>query len=251
MKQKGITSHPPLIIVQNDRNGGYSSGNNVGIKFILQNLSPASEDFICILNNDVVVEPKFLTKFVEKFSREDEKTLLAGPLVLRYEDFEDYQRPEKYDLNPFLWILSRFIMMRRIKTPNLFSKSLYSLFWYTDFSESPVFLIQGSCLFFRKSYFEKFGLLDEATFLNFEENIIAHRIRQAGYRIKFYPDIKIYHKWGASTPPGEQMFEIYKKSAFYYFQKVKKSGRIGLTFLSLYFYLLKLKQKWRLVRDGK
>jgi GT2 family glycosyltransferase len=53
----------PVILIQSGYNGGFSYGNNIGIKY-----SMAKNDFeyIWLLNNDTVVEKDSLSKLVEK-----------------------------------------------------------------------------------------------------------------------------------------------------------------------------------------
>ena len=51
-----------LIFVQSKKNNGFAAGNNVGIKYILQN-DPKS--FCWMLNNDTVVKRNSLLKLVQ------------------------------------------------------------------------------------------------------------------------------------------------------------------------------------------
>ena len=46
-----------LTIVKNENNYGFAEGNNIGIRFALNNLNP---DYILLLNNDTVVDKDFL-----------------------------------------------------------------------------------------------------------------------------------------------------------------------------------------------
>ena len=48
-------------VIQSGENRGYAAGNNVGIRYALEHQA----DYVCILNNDVEVEPDFLTKLVQ------------------------------------------------------------------------------------------------------------------------------------------------------------------------------------------
>ncbi len=52
---------PAVEILETGANLGYAGGNNAGIRHALA----AGADLVCILNNDVTVEPGFLTPLVE------------------------------------------------------------------------------------------------------------------------------------------------------------------------------------------
>ncbi|MFH1671652.1 MAG: glycosyltransferase, partial [Candidatus Portnoybacteria bacterium] len=59
--QKPEVSDSNIKVIYNDRNLGFSGGNNVGIKYALKN----GADYILLLNDDTIVEKSFLTKLVE------------------------------------------------------------------------------------------------------------------------------------------------------------------------------------------
>ena len=50
----------------------------------------------------------------------------------------------------------------------------------------------------RREAFEKVGLLDERFFLMYEDTDYCTRIRQAGYRIRYWPGAQITHLGGQS-----------------------------------------------------
>jgi len=72
-----------LFIIKNDKNYGFAEGNNVGIKFALKYLKP---DYIEILNNDIVVEEKYLDEMVKVIDA-DQGIGVVGPKIYFY----DYQ----------------------------------------------------------------------------------------------------------------------------------------------------------------
>lgn len=56
-----LKSDERMIVIQSDVNLGFAAGNNVGIRFALKALDP---DYLLLLNNDTVVDRKFLTELV-------------------------------------------------------------------------------------------------------------------------------------------------------------------------------------------
>jgi GT2 family glycosyltransferase len=67
-----------LILIKNDENYGFAEGNNIGIRFALKNLNPS---YILLLNNDTIVDPKFLNEMV-KASKIYDKTGIVGAKLL-------------------------------------------------------------------------------------------------------------------------------------------------------------------------
>src|SRR5690606_35735071 len=71
---------PDLDLLVTGENLGYAGGNNAGIQHAL----PADFDYVCVLNNDTVVEPAFLSALVGAMEQ-DPRIGLAGPLMRYFE----------------------------------------------------------------------------------------------------------------------------------------------------------------------
>ncbi len=67
--------YPALEILQTGANLGYAGGNNAGIRQILA----AGAEYVCLLNNDTMVAPDFLSALVG--AMDDPEVGIAGPLV--------------------------------------------------------------------------------------------------------------------------------------------------------------------------
>ena len=63
----------------NAENLGFSGGNNVGIKYALEH----GADYILLLNNDTVIEPRFLKKLIEA-GENNEKIGILGPMIYKH-----------------------------------------------------------------------------------------------------------------------------------------------------------------------
>jgi len=68
----------------------------------------------------------------------------------------------------------------------------------------------GACLLIRRAVFEKVGILDERFFIYFEEVDLCRRIKKAGGKILFTPDITVVHIANKSTG------QVYAESRRYY-----------------------------------
>ena len=72
---------PSYTLIQTGSNAGYAAGNNRGIKYAIED----GADYICILNNDVIVDPNFLTVLVD-YLENNSQVGVVGPRICEYED---------------------------------------------------------------------------------------------------------------------------------------------------------------------
>src|SRR4030067_3270221 len=56
--------HPGVVIIETGKNLGFAEGNNVGIRYALNNGS----EYIFMLNNDTIVDPQIVKSFLEAAS---------------------------------------------------------------------------------------------------------------------------------------------------------------------------------------
>ena len=82
-EEKTRNSYPEYTIIQTGKNLGYAGGNNIGIKHALDR----DAQYICILNNDVIVENDFLETVIIKLEKNPDWGI-AGPKVCEYYDRE-------------------------------------------------------------------------------------------------------------------------------------------------------------------
>ena len=57
--------------------------------------------------------------------------------------------------------------------------------------EVPV--VEGCCFFIRRRVLEQIGLLDERIFLFFEEDILAYKVHQEGWKLGVLPQTSFLH----------------------------------------------------------
>ena len=69
----------------------------------------------------------------------------------------------------------------------------------TPDSPTEVEVVSGSCMALRASMLEEIGLLDEATFLYWEEFILAEKVRRSSYKTILFPDVRVVHKGGRAV----------------------------------------------------
>lgn len=164
---------PNLELIKLDKNVGYGRGNNVALKKV-------QTKYALVLNPDAFIEKESIDKILEEMEK-NEKIALAGPIVL-----ENY--PAKED------------EIRDIK--NRIEKDISSI--KDQYKErfgniiNVRFLI-GACVFFRVSFFKKFGFFDENIFMYYEDDEICKRVEDNGFQNVIIDDSFAFHIGGASS----------------------------------------------------
>jgi len=179
---------PEASILETHRNLGFAAGNNVGIRFSLKNRA----DYVFVLNNDTTVFPDAISALNE-FAEKHPDAALMGPKIDCRDAVREWPICRKLDL---LTLLCAFTPMRLLvaRIP-LFHR----VFYCTKRQAAVVQFLPGSALFFRAASFDKTGLFDESTFLDYEERIMAEKVRSAGLSVYFVPQAMIWHKGSASA----------------------------------------------------
>lgn len=165
-------------ILKSNENLGYANGNNLGIKYAFNQKA----EYICLLNNDVVVEKDFLVNIIKAFKK-DSSIGLAGPCICKYKEKNVIQAMGA-NIN-----LYTGLTQRRLKNSN-----------YKDIPHKDVFVdyLGGACFVCKREVFEKIGLIPENYFLFFEETEFCLNAQKIGYSLLCVYNSRVYHK-GSST----------------------------------------------------
>ncbi len=163
-------------LIVSKENTGFAGGNNIGIKEALKN----SPDYIFMLNQDTVCDPKCLEKLAEKASSFD-NLFACQPLVMCW--------PEKN-------------LIQTSGNKMHFLGFGYSGDYKREFSYEVVeklnrnpFYLSGAAMFIDVNVLNKIGLLDEDYFLYHEDTDICLRAKFLGYKLKLVPEAIVYHKY--------------------------------------------------------
>ena len=72
--------YPEITVIENQDNLGFAEGNNVGIRAALQE----DTEYVLLLNNDTIVDPRFLDELINVAEREP-RVGFAGPKIYYYD----------------------------------------------------------------------------------------------------------------------------------------------------------------------
>lgn len=166
------------------KNGGYGSGNNVGIGYLRKNYSC---DYIIIANPDVIFNESVIKKMVNEF---DENTVIVAPLTL------DSKKERQL---PIAWkvpTVKDYFLFSSIVLNKIFKPFQYpTRFFNTDICE--VDCVQG-CLFMLNNSLIEDKLYDENIFLFFEESCIGKKFKDKGYKTKLLMNVDYIHNHSVS-----------------------------------------------------
>lgn len=160
-----------LHCIRLGKNYGYIGGINVGLKFAREKFKP---DYFLIMNNDVIVDPNFLSKLIQEMES-DPCAGLASPKIFSY--------PEGS---------VQFDGIYRIKIGFTFRYTWEPLGTHncaeTDFATA-------CCMLIKSRVINEIGFPDARFFLTaFDTVEYCHRAQQRGFKILFVPESKIWHK---------------------------------------------------------
>lgn len=168
-----------VTVVENDANLGFARGNNVGIEYALDR----GARFVLLLNNDTAVAPDLIERLVEPLEA-DAGVGISTPKILYYTP------PDR------IWFAGGEVFLGRGTARHIgireTDRGQYDVERDTDYAT-------GCALMARREVFEQVGLLDPGYVAYFEDTDFCMRARRAGWRVRYAPAAKVWHKISAST----------------------------------------------------
>lgn len=142
-----------IICIENERNGGYGQGNNVGLR-------ASKAPYALIMNPDVRLYEPIFKKALATFDDKPEKGMLG--MVQMYSPTER----SRHSFCP-TWLMNGYLHL-----------ALYAVCNRKDWYIPCCMYIQGSCFFLRKDMFERAGMYDETNFMYCEEEDVHYRMKR-------------------------------------------------------------------------
>ncbi len=180
---------PNVLIDETHANLGFAGGNNVGIEWVLKHHA----EWIFLLNNDTIVAPDLLHRFLEA-AKEQPKAKILGAKIYRYSD------PQRIDHLGGSW-------NPKIVEFDSYAYNQLDNPYYSDMR--PVDYVCGAALFMHASVPKTIGLLEPRFFLFWEETDYCFRARRAGFEVWTAPEAKVWHKVSASFTGGKPHMQYF------------------------------------------
>jgi len=170
-----------ITLIKINRNKGFSSGNNLGIKY---GLKDKDAKYFWILNNDTEVERDSLNHLIEKMQNDNEIGICGTRLVY----FDNKTRIQAYGGGKF----NKYLAATSLIGNNEMNSDEIN----EDKVEKEVDFIIGASMFVRRDYFEERGMFCEDLFIYFEDVELC--IKRDRFKLGYSHKSIVYHKEGAT-----------------------------------------------------
>lgn len=174
---------PGVRLLVNPVNTGFAPANNQAIPL-------CSGDFVLLLNPDTVVKPGAMQGLVDLLEA-NPNAGAAGPRLL---NADGSFQPSVF---PFPTLARE--LWRLLHLDALVPYALYDTRRWDLSTPHEVDSIQGACLLIRSEVIQQVGLFDADYFLYSEEIDLCYRIRAAGWKLLWRPDVAVVHLGGQSA----------------------------------------------------
>lgn len=173
-------SFPKLHYLLSKENLGYARGNNLALRQV-------KDEYILILNPDTEILPGTLN-YILKYMKDHPNVGASSCRVELADGSLDWASHRGF---PTPWTSLLYYFAKNDTLYHLTNRDL------TKTHE--VDGITGAFFLTRKSVLDKVGLFDEDYFMYAEDIDLCFRIKKAGYKIMYLPEVKIIHYKGISS----------------------------------------------------
>lgn len=168
--QSYLQTQKDIKLVTNPKNLGFTGGHIAGYK-------ASTGDFILLLNNDAVMDKEYIERAVSSMSADENIGAIGGRAYIWDENNELYDRTNDFyafqNINP-------------VTAEGIFTKHDLGI-------DQSVNVVSGSCVMVRRKITEQIGYLHDPFFAYFEESDLFARMKRAGYKILYSPELAIWH----------------------------------------------------------
>lgn len=221
---------PQHIVLENKSNLGYSEGNNVGIRYALEQEC----DYIFLLNNDTYVDPCMLHELVQA-AEADPRAGITGPTMF-------YAEPRDV-----LWGGENTVSFQK---SSITRKYMNEVVPPDALNGEPVETgyIDSCAVLVKKAVFEKIGLMDSKFFINFDDVDLNFRARRAGYKIYYVPRARMWHRVSAAMGVGSPATTYYMtRNSLLFFTRHAPGLRKASAFLQILWRTTRTVGAWTLL----
>ncbi len=214
-----------IKIISTPENKGFASGNNFGMKYLIEEYGV---DNIIISNPDIIVKEKDIEKLLDDIS--DANVSVVAPVVKEPLSISRGWRLPNF----FSLLISNFPYFHRLEKNILgYPEKHY------ETKLSRVEVVKGCFFIIKSSVVKKINYFDENTFLYYEENILAQKLKE--HHLKTYVDNEVVVIHALSKSVNKSLvsidkFKLLKQSQFYYEKNILKLNIFELLILRLTYY---------------
>lgn len=201
-------------VIESDKNGGYDYGNNFGIKY-LDSLNE-EYDYYIISNPDIKISEQAIKHCLE-VADNDDKIGVISPRM--FNKSENPIRRSSWKIRTFGLDVVHSTRILEILFYKILRNGEYSNKEYEN-ELLEVEAISGAFFIIKSKVLKEVGLLDDNVFLFYEEDILAHKLKEKGYKTISLNSEKFIHyesqTIGKSLSYYRKMKQMFKSKMYYH-----------------------------------
>lgn len=207
---EGEFSHPKIHYIKNTCNAGYSAGNNVGLRYLVEKCKC---DYVFIANPDVVFENEVIQQMCKILDSTPQLALIStrhvgynGAQCCQYYEFHHYWRTI---MNCFFVFRLKYERERRQLQNKKINES--NTLVYVD-------AVPGCFFGIRSKFLKQNQYLYEGIFMYGEEYTLGRQAKLLGYKAAIIPTITFIHNHEHKPLHNARMFRNDRESIKRYFK---------------------------------
>ncbi len=205
---------PEVVLVRNPRNTGYSAGNNLALRQYGFPHQPQAR-YAMLLNPDTIVPENALAQMV-RFADQHPDIGIVGPKLLLEDGTLDKACRRSFPT-------PEVSFYRLLGLSKLFPHSprfgRYNMTFLDIDAQADIDAVVGACMLLRSEATAKVGLLDEQFFMYGEDLDWCLRIKQAGYRVVYYPSVTVHHIKRAASRTSKKAHYEFQRAMWLFYKK--------------------------------
>ena len=198
--------YPTVISIRSNENGGFSGGNNIGIR-------AAKGKYIFLINNDTYIESDEIAYLVERLESRPEIGGVSPKIRFAFPP----QHIQFAGFTPLTKITLRNNMLG-FDCPDDGSYDI----------PHPTPYLHGAAMIIKREVIEKIGMMPEIFFLYYEELDWSTSMTRAGYELWYEPRCTVFHKESQSTGQLRELRTYYltRNRLLYAWRNLNGNNRI-------------------------
>lgn len=204
---------PEIQLIQNRDNIGFGAAINLALPF-------CQSKYVLLLNPDSFVTDGCVENSIF-FMDQNDHIGIMGPMVL--ETNGGVQGSARAFPTPLTSLFGRNSPLTKMFPNNSITRSNILTWGKDNTTPMEVDWVSGACMVVRKEVMEAVGGFDERFFLYWEDTDLCRRIRDAGWKVVYYPGASVIHSVGksSSTRPVFANYQFHK-SCYLLYKKYAK-----------------------------
>jgi len=208
---------PQIELITNESNIGYPAGNNVGLRALgyegKGKVQANAPRYALLLNPDTEVPPNAFDDMIA-FMDAHPDVGIAGPKIVLPDGTLDKACKRGFP-TPMVSIYHFMGLSKLFPHHREFGR--YNMTFIDPDQEAEVDSVVGAYMQLRREAIADTGLLDEAFFMYAEDIDWAYRIKNAGWKVVYHPQVQIIHvKRAASRQSKKAQYEFWRAMLIFY-----------------------------------